>query len=863
MSTQARQARTSQTTYGEETLASDAPQADISAETGPDAVGKDPDREKLENASLVQAIESHLPEMPPSQIERFVQQYLRLEQLKAFFAMNPTAQSGFEPLLNRAERALSYERPYRIALVGRTGVGKTKLLNTLVGRELLVSQQGQPVTGTVVEMFQDATADEERAIIRYRDPENIFGLIQRELIERFGLTEQDVVMPSQLTEEFARALREIEPPLCSDPERFANVQTALADVIDQYLRFKDQELPTEFSLADTGERAALNALITEHSECNQDESTRIIGLIRSVAYHIRGGAQHESVPELQLPRNTCLVDLPGISGATLHDIIITEGIRDADAVVFIVNPKRIGQSDEAVLVERIREAISLDGELDSAEQIFLVLNAIDESAVDPERMDSAPMMALARALYPTPARMPKREGDAPYFQLSALAAALAQVQLQGGKIEDPRKYAAIVQTLAPSAVLENRGDANPKIDHRAVLAGSGISTLVTSLNDFAGTRVEKQIQTGDAAITKIVNRLIRQYQLTVDSKTSKISGDFESRDEENLIQRSHHLADLLLAFRNAQLRDRTALTTELRKQAGRLCDSIDEAIQAQLPYLWEKNITRDTDFIRGAAYYTIQARQLVSGVELIVWSELTFRLKYLATSLADHYRTVFAAAEIQKQLIDRSYGHPFAMEAFGEDAITALSTGMQSSLEQFGERLALAFIPASEFCFISPTSPEVPSLGRGEVPSPAPTPQNTGGLPGISKASTDRNNGHRNGRRAAPPSDDLLAIVEQIPSTPYVKPDVFESFIQAVRKRYEPVVLVDSVNALINVYAYELLKAEQSLLTAIEKVFRRFRDTRLSDPTLFESILRDTPDFVARQEINTLNMKIAELSKIM
>ena len=37
----------------------------------------------------------------------------------------------------------------------------------------------------------------------------------------------------------------------------------------------------------------------------------------------------------------------------------------------------------------------------------------------------------------------------------------------------------------------NARDAKTGIDHRAVLAGSGISNLVTSLNDFAGKRVEK------------------------------------------------------------------------------------------------------------------------------------------------------------------------------------------------------------------------------------------------------------------------------------------------------------------------------------------------------------------------------------
>jgi hypothetical protein len=195
------------------------------------------------------------------------------------------------------------------------------------------------------------------------------------------------------------------------------------------------------------------------------------------------------------------------------------------------------------------------------------------------------------------------------------------------------------------------------------------------------------------------------------------------------------------------------------------------------------------------------------------------------------------------------------VEAFGESAIATLSSEMQRSLEQFSERLALAFISAPEFDLISPTSSEA------RLPGIKSTHGNFVGLPGIRKVPIGVN-GRRNGKGTSTTRDDLIAIAARIPPTPYVERKVFEPFIQTVRKRYENIVIVDSVNALINVYEYEMLKAEQFLLTAIEKLFRRFRDTRLSDPALFESILKDTSDLVTRQEINDLNMKIAELTEI-
>ncbi|WP_279239644.1 hypothetical protein [Scytonema sp. UIC 10036] len=36
---------------------------------------------------------------------------------------------------------------------------------------------------------------------------------------------------------------------------------------------------------------------------------------------------------MQLPKNVCLVDLPGLDGSTLHNIIIRNGIKEADAVI--------------------------------------------------------------------------------------------------------------------------------------------------------------------------------------------------------------------------------------------------------------------------------------------------------------------------------------------------------------------------------------------------------------------------------------------------------------------------------------------------------------------------------------------------
>ena len=667
----------------------------------------------LTEQELLQAIKESLPDAEGSQVDRFSKQYLRLQRLKNFFADHEKDLAGFEVLLAKAARTLNYERPYRIAIVGRTGVGKSQLINALLGRDLLVTKEGRPVTGTALEIFQDATADDERAFVTYRNAENIRSLVRREFVDRFQLT--DVNLPNTLSTAYTNALQETEPPPNADSDRFATIQEALIGVVNQYLASRDTELPTEFSLADPEAQRELNALITEHSAQNQDDNTRKIGLIQSVAYHICPAKQIENIPDLQLPNNVCLVDLPGISGGMLHDIIITEGIQDADAVVFVVNPKRMGLTDEISLIERITEAIGLGGELDSAEQIFLVLNAIDESAVDKNSLDAAPMEALVGELYPHTEKPPEREDGVPYFKLSALAAYGALRQIQGDGIDNPRKYASIAQTLVPEIKVEypaekNAENAHVKTDHNAVLEASGIPNLVRALNQFARThRVEKQIENGNQAISKIVSRLIRRYEIDLASKETKLHADFESRDEEKLAQRRQKVEDLLLSFRNDQLTNKGGLIEELGEQASEICDGIDEEILKQMPHLWVENLAKNSDITRAKPQYTLQAHHLISQVEVIVWTELTFRLRYLATSIAEQYTAELATTGLQKQLIELSYDHQLAKEAFSEDALAEVIEEMQVGLERFSERVALAFMPNSKFRFSSETPAQVPT----------------------------------------------------------------------------------------------------------------------------------------------------------
>ncbi|HEY83557.1 MAG TPA: hypothetical protein G4N96_00380 [Chloroflexi bacterium] len=770
------------------------------------------------NASNMETnIHRHLPDADAAQVAQYAQLLKRLRSVKDFLNVYPEDKTGYEAFLARAEKALDYKRPYRIAIIGTTGVGKSTLINALLGRKLVVVKDvGKPATGAALEIFLDASqGEEEVARVTYRDEANILSLVA-EFMARFD--NDPAALPDSLDKKFVRELQNLQPgdQLGEQTQQeFEGLRDSLADIVNQYLTANPTTLLTEYKLSNPRHVEDLMSLTDENSSLNAGPG-RCIGLARSVAYHIRPAKSQGALKTLELPHNVCLVDLPGLDGSPLHDIIISEGIKEADAVVFILRPPRILNRGDAYLLNRVRKYISLDGAVDAAERIFLVLNAVDDITRDDHKtLDNLPrdMRELMDLLSPGyAARFARRGGDQPYFMTSAWTAFNAQNALQGGVIEDPKTY--------HSKAVKLGADEN---DHAAMLAASRLPSLTDSLGDFAHTfRIEGQLREGRQALDRITKSLADTYDSEIKLLTNGQGIAFVKTEDARLLrERKENLSDIIVDFRLRQLDHLEDLRGELRSEAARICDTIDHRLSEELPRLWKRFYIADRYRPRARKYGKTMYEVFLGEVELLLWRQLSIRVQTLADRVTMNYKQAFESSHIPRYIVNLGYDHPLASSAAA--GLEDVSSDMKASLNKLAERLALIYMLEPKAGFITP---EQLQDNRLIVENP------------------------------------LIKALDTVPRQRELPAKSFAKFLQAVRKHYEAAVLDYSVNALLNIYQYEMLYVEDGLLARVDELFSDLRETLSLDPLLREKVRQDAPD-EDRDRVESLDTRRVALARVL
>jgi len=761
------------------------------------------------DSSLLEEITRYLPDATEEQVGKFTTQVERLRALEDFFQKHPEELNGQKILLLRAQKALDYQRPYRIAIIGEKRVGKSTLINAILGRKLvLMKPVGKVATGTALEIFLDVyEGREEKASVAYRDQDSIRQLIKY-FLKRYQINNFQL---NNINPNLATELLKLKPAQRLDERasrEFIDLRKVLADVVVQSTNNDINRLQTSFSLDNQRDINELMELADENSDRNREGSPRrIIGLIKTITYHIQPELDSAGIPALRLPENVCLVDLPGLDGTPLHDIIISEGIKEADAVIFALKPQAILGSGETYLLDRVNKYIGLEGSKESAERIFFVLNAMDSITVDRNRIPenlSRDMLEMVNLIVKGYSEyFAKRGGDTPYFKTSALAAVFAREKLQGRKIQDINTYERTKNYLG---IQDD--------DDYSVIQASGIPNLVQALTNFAeNERIDGQIREGTSAINSIVDQLYTDYEKELQRLTGNRGRSYLNKIlSETLQKQKKELIEEVYWFGKEQLKDMEQRKKQLKELATEICNKTDEALKRQLPKYWEKAFTSRFDKLTREPVGKVFDELVLSQTQIDLWNQLNMRIPFLAQKLVMDYRSNWETYGIAQKISQQSYSYIRVQEV--KSWLKESVDEMNKSISQVAERIAVTIMADVKFRFTA--NPEE--------------------------------------------KQHLYQALASLHNQPKTQPGDFDNFMQEVRKQYQDCVVNSCVAGLLNLFYYEMLRVEDALVDLIEDTFDKLGKT--TDPALQAKIrqsLNADPDL---QKVELLNRKLAGLADL-
>ncbi|NJN66850.1 MAG: hypothetical protein HC884_09090 [Chloroflexaceae bacterium] len=772
-------------------------------------------------ARLSHDIQQHLPQASETQARLFAQQVIRLRGLEHFFEKHgEDSDESYDIRLKKAHKDLDYQRHYRIALFGDGGSGKSLLINALLGRNLLPSGEGFAVTGAIVEISFDAGEGEEEEVAQVipRDQEDIRRLLE-EFVRSYQLRTRKV--PEQLSEMFSREMMnwELSPELAKVEgvkEDFVQVRLTLSNMVRQFASGRGYTLKTTFSLDDEEDIRQLRDLIDDKSALNRN---RTIDFIHRIEYHIKPASAATDGTQkrpLELPDNVCLVDLPGVGGPRMHDLLIRRSIEEADVLVFIVAWPRVLFSNRANLIRCVQDYFGRDGGTDIAERNFFVLNRWD-AVKDPEQWDDImyELMRMAAPDYATRPGLARRGGDQPYFKVSALMSYLAQRALLTGKLErwEEKDYQAEYQAFATRIGLDVE-------NHAAILRASNVPLLAEQLMKFVSERrISRQIDDGrsqvDAIIQNVINAYIAKLRTELKSRGIDYAWYHGVPDIEELLKflkeqdlsRASSLLDeyeqRLMDIVSRQLRGKhfqnlDALLEQLRGEVERINAHLTTTLMAKMREFWEKASVSGYDRSDASVVSHRLDQVLMGNVEVFLWDELTSHLRTLVNPLIQAYEAALKANDVRNQVLQLGLSQSHAAGVL--QAIDNLVLTMRQRLVQFSERIALVYLLDSSGRITSKTLLSQPGTE-------------------LSKRAIEEQR--------------LIAL---LPQSPYRMED-FQPFVSAVLKRYEALLNQQCVHAMLHVFYYELIGIEDGLMTALNSFFTRVRSMVVTDASFCKQVL--------------------------
>ncbi len=622
-----------------------------------------------------------LPHISPAQVEQWVQLQQTIDQTRDYLIRAvPQAQQS----IDEAQKILA-QRTYTLVFFGGTGVGKSTLINALLGRNLLPSGAVTAVTGTIVYIEQAKEGEAESLVLNYWSKDEFAGRVRR-LCQLAELPAFDITNDGerdQARSDIKGIITASEGQAKTERDEYLEI---ILDCMHSYENNK------ELFKAGTPPPQSL-ILDDEHSLKHLREDgfkgteQRQIRLIKAATFKIHPRAGQEN---LLMNGYLRIVDVPGLgAGMKLHEAITLEEMKREDAMVVLVTDagrQRVDEMKSLSAVNWIKEnrLFGLSGgDLDeAASKIFLAVNGANVRQAFDRLNSGLPQAELevkevTRYIAPNYwERYRDRGNNRPYFLVMAPPALYVQ-----DPDNAPEEFASETERI-----LKVFRDQLGQIDAKdplapdtaeALLNLSEVPLLRDSLIEFIKTeRVRSQLR---EAATRIRNSLqsLRFYyekQLAHRGVQPPFATSWEQLQErrfENVLvrqqkelPRAFHNALLELSSRtNSDERFRNVLRPTLNGIKGMVQDSVQREVETLLESygteFWDdRDVTYD-NLIWGTSGIEIPIKRILFQVELVMQDSVSKFMPEAADLISAELQRTLEAHELYSRLERASYGRAY------------------------------------------------------------------------------------------------------------------------------------------------------------------------------------------------------------